>query len=488
MTNKSKKLRNIKMSKKSRKTRGGSITEWISNKVKNTNDKIEESTTISDTANKVLDRFTWKHHKQVDAVINLIKNAKKLGESIKSGLTLPDIPNNLRDLIKTADNHEGPNGKFKVLNETIEDDSEHQLKRIIKNTIDSFPETPESRWNKENKKHLKSLVIIVLIDKYPLILHDNEHDNRPKIITLLEQLEKKSNDSYDDDVFQKVNNQYGNQQYDYLKDILKNKMDPPIEFPTKDAHGNSLPTIKDTNGTTVPYIKGKDGTVLKTPHAIIDDVLGKELIINYIKKQTGERTEGGKSKKLRKSSKTRRKSKKMLKKGGNLFSGLKKRFLGEKKEQEEQEETSEQSIKDFDSLYDDLEKVEVTGEPTEEQRQKLFDIKIKLLKLIEQGDDNGKIWNEKCKPCDKFFKNMKELIHTVEVIITKLNIKFGEEKERLNEDEIFDQTVKFDFKKAIQETETAKLKPKANNTTEEPHTTSTGGKSNKKRSTKRSRK
>ena len=52
---------------------------------------------------------------------------------------------------------------------------------------------------------------------------------------------------------------------------------------------------------------------------------------------------------------------------------------------------------------------------------------------------------------------MKELIHTIEVIITKLNIKFGEEKEMLNEYEIFDHAVKFDYKKAIKETETAKI-------------------------------
>lgn len=298
MTNKSKKLRNTKMSKKSRKTRGGSdsLFSWVSNKAENAKENISnkykdvkddynESTFGSDAVNKIWDTLTRKKSKQIDAIINLIKNAKKLGERINSDI-LPDLPNNLIDLIKT-------DGNLKVLRQATEYWDEQDLKIIIGEIIDNFP---EPAWEKKRKTHLKILVIIVLIDKRPLILNDQ---HRLKFISEIKEQSI--------DVFQEAGT-LGNKQYDYLKDILKNKMVPPIKFPSFDFE-----TTEDKDGKKIYYIEGKNGIMLQTPHAIIDDVLGKELIINYIKKQTGERTEGGKSSKTRRKSNKKRSTKRSRK-------------------------------------------------------------------------------------------------------------------------------------------------------------------------------
>ena len=465
MTNKSKKLRNTKMSKKSRKTGGNEgLYSWVSNKAKDTYTKAKD--TKDNIGYKVLTAYD--------------KGKDLLRSTTLTKIAKSDLVKEITSRLKSA---------YSKSSASITNDNGYDT--IV---TQDFPQNWKDKQEKiaaasgEVKKEYKTLVI--------------ENQKPKQIHGFIPGTTTEGGKFYAIDADDYLSSKFPEEKVigpiilKYINDegIKKINEDNEKKIVGKVLHElfideENTGTIKNSFTPTYDCVPGLSncGEGVKTELSIKLSENEKNLILErYATSESADEERavitGG-----RKSSKTRRKSKKMLKKGGGIPGvpnfGLKKLFAKEK----EQEETSEQSIKDFDSLQNDLDKVEVTGEPTEEQRQKLFDIKIKLLKLIEQGDDNAKIWDEKCKPCDKYFKNMELLRHTVEVIISKLNIKFGEE-ERLDEDKIFDQTVKFDFKKAIQETETAKLKPKANNTTEEPHTTSTGGKSNKKRSTKRSRK
>lgn len=167
---KSKKLCKSKMTKKSRKTRGGDALQRGKDLLQSGMDLFERGKEkLVTTMDRGLDKFNL-HRPQLDQVVNLINHAKEFGE-VKS-LILPDLPKNLRDLIKKADKD---NILSYNLNSSVENENnENTLKRVIKTTIDSFPENP---WNSGKKKLLKSLIIIRVIKKSTPIFLDAKNQD-----------------------------------------------------------------------------------------------------------------------------------------------------------------------------------------------------------------------------------------------------------------------------------------------------------------------